>query len=502
LPGLPGNDPELRLFRGLHQHGLDIAADQSGLLLIKGSARCFWAQVIDYRDSQVHIRLSPDAMEASADILGELGAGNPLKRENILQALTDAGVSRGIDRKALENALHLVRNGGICTGQILARGEPPIAAGGTAVKWLVPITEIPVSGGKSGGAGGIPNRTLSVIQGTALAEVLPQGAEGRAGFDVTGKTLPPEQGISVTLHYDDSITAAPIEGGTCLTAARSGELSFNGKDLRISAFHGVRGDVGPATGNINFPGEIRITGNVNPGFTVMGGKDVLIGGNVESALISAGGKVVISQKVIGRGKGAIRARATIEVSFVEQATLLAVEDIRVKDSCLSCNIKTNGLLWLADETGSLAGGVCRARRGIHAAHIGSKQKKQTEISFGQDYLVKDQIEVTEGEIEKIKVKLAQIEEKIKQPEKTAPALNAARAEKAKLMRILEEHRLKIFTLREKFEEYQPAEIRVRGTIHPGVVMESHDRYYEITRERSQVIFYFDRESGRIQEKKL
>ncbi|MDR2111151.1 MAG: FapA family protein, partial [Spirochaetaceae bacterium] len=500
LPGLPGNDPELRLFKGLHQHGSDIAADQAGLLLIKGSAKSFQAQVIDYRDSMVKVRLSPDAMEASVDILRELGAGLPLKQENILKALADAGVTRGIDRKALEIAFQQALSEGICAGQILARGEPPIAAGGTAVKWLIPIAEIQGTAGDSGG--GIPKRSLSVTQDTVLAEVRRAGPEGRAGFDVTGKTLPPEQGISLTLHHDDSVKAVHIEGGERLMAACSGELSFNGKDLRISAFHGIRGDVGPATGNIDFPGEIRITGNVKAGFTVKGGKDVRIGGSVESALISAGGKVVIAQGVIGGGRGAIRARNTIEVSFVEQATLLAVEDIRVKNSCLSCNIKTNGLLWLAEETGSLAGGVCKARHGINAANIGSEQRKQTEISFGQDYLVKDQIEVIEGEIEKIKLKLSQVEEKITEAAHIPPALNAARAEKVRLMQLLEQHKLKIFTLREKFEEHQPSEIRVRGTIYPGVVMESHDRYYEITRERSRVIFYFDRELGRIQEKEL
>ncbi|MDR2069592.1 MAG: FapA family protein [Spirochaetaceae bacterium] len=502
LPGLPGNDPELRLFRGLHQHGSDIGADQSGLLLIKGSARVFWAQLIDYRDSTVKVHLSPNGMEASADILRELGPGLPLKQENILKALTDAGVTRGIDRKALENAFARALGEGSCTGQILARGEPPVPAGGTSIKWLVPITETQGTGGKPGEAGGVPKQTLSVTQGTVLAEVCQAGAEGRAGFDVTGKTLPPEQGVSLSVHYDDSIKAAAIEGGERLIAARSGELSFNGKDLRISAFHGIRGDVGPATGNINFPGEIRITGNVNPGFTVMGGKDVLIGGSVEAALISAGGKVVISQRVTGGGKGAIRARNTIEASFVEQATLLAVEDIRVKNSCVSCNIKTNGLLWLAEESGILVGGVCKARHGINAANIGSEQRKQTEISFGQDYLVKDQIEVIEGELEKIKLKLSQVEQKITEAAQTPAALNAARAEKVRLMRLLEQNNLKIFTLREKFEEHQPSEVRVRGTIYPGVVMESHDRYYEITRKRSQVIFYFDRESGRIQEKGL
>jgi uncharacterized protein (DUF342 family) len=77
-----------------------------------------------------------------------------------------------------------------------------------------------------------------------------------------------------------------------------------------------------------------------------------------------------------------------------------------------------------------------------------------------------------------------------------------RAEKVRLMKIIEKNGIRLFTLREKFEEHHPSEIRIRGTIFPGVVMESHGRYYEVKQKRSQVVFFFDKEVGRIQEKPL
>jgi uncharacterized protein (DUF342 family) len=57
-------------------------------------------------------------------------------------------------------------------------------------------------------------------------------------------------------------------------------------------------------------------------------------------------------------------------------------------------------------------------------------------------------------------------------------------------------------MREKFEEHFDSEIRISGTIFPGVVIESHNRYYEVKQKRSRVIFYFDCESGRIKEKPM
>jgi len=67
---------------------------------------------------------------------------------------------------------------------------------------------------------------------------------------------------------------------------------------------------------------------------------------------------------------------------------------------------------------------------------------------------------------------------------------------------LDQEKLKVFNLREKFEEHSESEICCRGTIYPGVVIESHNRYYEVQQKRNQVVFYFDRKSGRIKEKHL
>jgi uncharacterized protein (DUF342 family) len=484
LPGLPGNDPELKLFQGLHLRGADILADAAGLVLIKASEKCFWGEVIEYRDAVIRVELSEDAMEARAALWKERGAGKPLKREGILKALTDAGAVKGVDLKAVDAALSRAQARGSAEA-VLARGETPVAAGGTAVRWLTPP---PLSG-----------QRLAVIRGQVLAELI-RSAEARAGFDVTGKAL--EGAAAPELKHDDSIGESPVEGGRRLSAARSGDLRFNGGVLGVSALYSVKGDVGPATGNINFSGEVRIAGKVQPGFTVMGGGNVLIGGSVHGALISAGGKAVIAQGIAGGGKGAVRARNTIEASSAEQAALMAVEDIKIITGCVRCDVKTNGKLAVIGETGRLAGGVYKARRGVDAFEVGAEQRIRTEISFGQDYLVKDQIEAAERDIEKIKAALLGVGKQIKEAERIPSSLEAARAGKVRLLKQLEQANLRVFTLREKFEEHFESEVRVRGAAHPGVVMESHGRYYEVTQKRSRVVFYFDRESGRIKDRPL
>jgi len=501
IPGLPGNDPELKLFRGLQENGDFIYADTSGLLLAKGlfdehlTANAFYAMVIDYRDAHVAVQVSEDNMEASVTIVSELGPGRPLEEAMVYSALKSAGVTNGINKEALETACKLaILNKGSVT-QVLARGEAPVAAGGMEIKWNLP--------GKNPGSlfrqeASAAEARIPVNAGTVLAFVK-KAAESKNGFDVIGTELKTDPEADANLSWDKTITVREVGGIKTLVAAQGGELIFNGKNLSIN---GLKEIIDVDKGNIQFSGEVRIAGKVFPGFSVVAGKDVHIGGSAEGALVSAGGKAIILQGVAGTGKTIIRARTRIETIFAERAILLAVEDIRIKNRCIACNVKTNGKLILSELEGILAGGIIRVRHGISTAELGGEEYGDTQISFGQDYLIKDQIEAAEQEIANINAALARAETDIREAAGHPILLEAAGAEKVRLLKFREQYSLRIFTLREKFEEHHESAVIVKGIIHPGVVMESHGRYYEVTEKRNGVVFSFDQETGRIVERKL
>jgi uncharacterized protein (DUF342 family) len=415
----------------------------------------------------------------------------------VLNAL---GVKKGIDRETVEKACAVAKVKGSVSGVIVASGETPVAKGGVAVKWLVSVSPPQLAG--EDGTGEAPGKTVQVKADTVIAELSEPAAEGKNGFDVKGGEIPSDKGSAFIVEHDDSIKEEALGAGKRLVAAIPGELSFDGKDLKITSNKEIQGDIGPATGSINFSGEVKITGKVLPGFAVIGGLGVSVGGTAEGALISSGGKAIIAQGIRGGGKGVVRAHTDIEAAFSEKATLMSVEDIKLTKGSILSYIKTNGKLTITAENGKLLGGVCQARNGIDAANVGSDTGGRTEISFGQDYLVKDQIGVTEEQIDKVKSDLSKVDVNIKASLKKPEALERIRAVKVKLMKNLEQLNLKVFTLREKFEEHHESELRIRGTIYPGVVIESHGRYYEVKQSRSNVVFYFDRAAGRIMEKAL
>ena len=504
IPGLPGNDPDIKPLIGLRMSRNELRADYSGILLVKKDGSSFTAFVLPYRDAKITVEVAEDAMSATVELEKEEGAGLALNADSVNKALADAWVTRGVDNQAVADALSAALAGGRSGPAVVARGESPVAGGENSVRWLTQHATGKSVTLREGGTADYKNQDkfVSVTEGTPILDIIRQGAAGRAGYTVTGKVLDPEKGETVDIAHDDSVREEPIEGGVRLVAAKTGEVFFDGTLLKVNALHNVAGDVGLATGNVDFPGEIRVSGSVKPGFAVIGGGDVSIGEAAEAALVSSGGRVVIGQGIIGAGKGVVRARRGIDAAFMEQATLLAVEDIRVKSGCLQCQVKTNGKLRLLGEKGHLIGGVCRSRFGVEAANVGSDRGTRTEISFGQDYLVKDQIESIERETDKAKAALLELERRIKALGGVGSALDAARTEKVRLMKHMEKLGMRLFTLREKFEEHNESEVRVRGHVFPGVVMESHGRYFEVKQKKTQVVFYFDRDVGRIQEKPL
>ncbi|MCX7655566.1 MAG: FapA family protein [Treponemataceae bacterium] len=496
IPPIPGNDPDIEYSPGLSLVKGELICDQSGLLLIKQIEQRYLFQILEYQDARISVQIREDGMEATLTLEKERGAGTPLTTEGVRQALSAAGIQRGIDGNVLGDLIKEALERGSAGPRVVARGEPAVPAGGVALVWQLPSLQ------QEGASIARKSIKVPVEKGQEVVHLIKTGEQGRAGFDVRGNVIEPEKGEGFAVKYDESFQALPFERGLRLIAGRSGELVFDGWTLTIRSQYVVPADVGPRTGNINFTGEIRIAGKVQSGFAVFGGADIYIGGPVEGALVSAGGKVVIQQGIIGGDRGVVRARKTIEVSFVERATLLAIENIVIKNGALGCNIKTNGKLNLLSERGVLVGGVCKARLGLDAMHVGSERGIRTEISFGQDYLIADQIEVLEREQEKVRQAIQELDKQIKHALDSGKSIDGLGAEKVRLLKLLEKYGMKLFTLREKFEEHFPSEIRIRGNIFPGVVMESHGRYYEVKQRRSQVVFFFNRETGRIQEKSL
>lgn len=511
LPGLQGNDPYIRTFENVEFVKGALTALSNGLLMTREAEGAYDFRVIPFRDSSIDVTISADSMSAYITLQAGIGLGKALTVEAALAVLATKGVTQGINSWAVAEAIAAARSGKAVLRHLVASGRPARQADMGKRVWLIG-DEAPSSGPQPKG---VP--PLRVASGAPLLRIEPASGAAEAGVDVLGRAIapsapaadaPPEGSGAAKgaggLSHDASIREERDDkGNVTYIAVGAGEFRMEGQAISVAERYVVKGDVGMETGNVRFSGPINVLGTVRRGFQLFAGGDTSIAGGVEASLVSSDGAIAIAGGIKGDRKGTLRAGKTVDVGFAEQALILAVGDIRVRGNCTLCSVKTNGRLLVGGQGGALTGGLCRARKGVDAANIGSERGVKTEISFGQDYLVADMIEAEEREIEKIKALVVKADRDMAEAGRTGAGLEQARQDKVKLMKLLEKRSIRLFDLREKFEEhFQAAEVRVRGTIYPGVVLESHNRFYEVRSRKSGVVFTFDQQQGRITERQL
>jgi hypothetical protein len=171
-------------------------------------------------------------------------------------------------------------------------------------------------------------------------------------------------------------------------------------------------------------------------------------------------------------------------------------------------VKCNGKLLLESEKGNLVGGEVRARKGLAVQNLGAPAGVPTLVLFGQDYILKDLIEREEREVASIARRVVELDADMKRVQREAlaghppdaAALAQARAEKAQSLKAIELRKKRLIALRDTFDIHVQSEVVVRGTLYPGVVVESHGRRWETRVPKNMITLFFDQTQGRIVEK--
>jgi len=161
---------------------------------------------------------------------------------------------------------------------------------------------------------------------------------------------------------------------------------------------------------------------------------------------------------------------------------------------------------LESEKGNIIGGRVCCKLGLAAMNIGSEREVPTEIDFGQDILIQDQLEREQRKSEQLKNRNTEIEYAITHLKRAFPAdhkgLQQLHAEKHLNIQQIQMYSNRLFILSERLEQHFPSEIAVRGVIYPGVILNSHGRRREVKMALREVVFFFNTDTGRIEEKPL
>jgi uncharacterized protein (DUF342 family) len=511
---------DVRLFEGLAKRKDVVVATEPGILEKGSDGMVILLRVRPHLDAEMLVTLSEDRMKATVSYYPPEGDGARLSVEDVRERLRQAGVQKGVDEKKLLELMDKVVRGQEFKDEPVAEGQPPRLDAQKRIEFHVRVATGKAVTLRADGRADFraQDRITRVQKEELIATIRPRDPTAEDGWDVTGKVLvlPPEsqetlkagRGVRESIRQDGSVQ---------FTADSAGELIRDRGVISVTESHTVDGDVSMATGNINFPGVVRIGGSVRSGFTVVADGILEVGGAVDAALLSASGSITIGQGIKGEGKAVLRAKGDIEGQFAEQSVLLAIGDVHLHGPCVRCQVKCNGMLRLDSDKGTLVAGEVRASRGVEAQNIGSPAGMRTVVTFGQDFLVKDQIEREEREVAALTKKLAELDAQMFVLEKraaesaaaagaalaqsqAAAALGRARAQKVQAMKMIEQRKMRLITLRDRYDEHVQSEVVVRGTLYPGVILESHGRRYETRTEKRKISLRFDPVQGRIIEK--
>lgn len=135
---------------------------------------------------------------------------------------------------------------------------------------------------------------IEVVKPGQLLLVKVEGREGKAGVDVTGKTITFSKIKRINLKAGNGCSII----GDTIVANIEGNPCYNNGVVTVNMVYNIPGDVDLSTGNIDFTGVVKITGSITEGMKVIAGGGIFVEKNAEKSIILCNGETIIKGNVI------------------------------------------------------------------------------------------------------------------------------------------------------------------------------------------------------------
>lgn len=429
------------------------------------------------RDGEVQLTIAPDNMTVEARIIPPEPGGQPVTVEHVLAALAAHRVTYGIDHEAIARLVEMAEKGHpqVRAGVVVAEGRRPVDGQDGAIIHH-PLLQTPSGYPRLTEDGRADffnlNMVRNVAKDTELARRQPP-TEGEPGCDVFGRTIKPRPGRDVRLLAGQGTRLSPDKQAVIAQVEGHASISAGG-EVTVSPVYVVPGDVGYATGNIDFVGTVIVRGDVTQGFTVKAGQNVEVHGGIMGGSVEADGDLLVRYGIVGGGRSQIKVRGKVRCRFIESAEVEAGGDVMVADSILGSRVSGERVIVTSGRS-SIVGGRIRALREISAQILGSPSGTATELQVGVPPAVR-------AELEQIRERLAQVEERFGYagrgtgyPEPPAADRNRARpsaqfVERSKRLTAAEREQLsaRAAALQTQFAPVPGACVKAFTAVYPGV----------------------------------
>ncbi|MBZ4663116.1 MAG: hypothetical protein JG776_813 [Caloramator sp.] len=140
-------------------------------------------------------------------------------------------------------------------------------------------------------------KEVEFVESGKVLAIVHSGQDGVVGFDVFGRPINPRKREVKKLKKGPGCEV--LDNFKRAIAQVSGMPRIKNDSICVFPTYKIKGDVDKQIGNIEYNGSIYIDGNVLEGIKIVGGKEIIIKGNVVQAEIYSNSDINISGNVIG-----------------------------------------------------------------------------------------------------------------------------------------------------------------------------------------------------------
>ncbi|WWE61710.1 FapA family protein [Parasalinivibrio latis] len=366
--------------------------------------------IAEQRDAKAVAKMSADKMRAELRVSAPYG-GKSISWEDALDALKLAGITAGIQRKALEALLSkakFLKAGEEATANV-AFGKPASNGKDGRLRYLKEDAASRVLQPKERSDGTVDMKDLgdaiTVKSGEPLA-IMSEETTGVDGYKVNGERLPSVPGKPLKVKfYDGSVLSENDQ--RIIVSTREGMPIRHPDGVEVDDALVLKA-VTPTTGHIKFSGSVVVRGDVSPGMKILASGSVTIGGTVESASIRAGSDIVVQHGVIGRHREntptcQLVSGGSIVANFAQFSSLKAQDNIHLKLHACNAYIEAGGNVVISEKLrkqSGIYGGMVKAGLGVVTSFLGAPAGTPTEVYAYcryQEFI--DRLEALETDIE-------------------------------------------------------------------------------------------------------
>lgn len=445
----------------------------------------------------VKLSLSVDDMLVRCKFYPPAEGGRPISKEIMLDALLHEKVVYGVDATMLHT---LLQEREYCTEYLLAKGTPPTLGSDAKIEYYFSTRKSLKP--KHNDDGSVNYHDLNIIskveKDQLLAKLIP-AVPGEPGKTVLGTELKPRDVQNLKLSYANNIRIS--EDGMELYSEVTGHASLVDGKVFVSAVYEVPADVDNSIGDINYPGNVLVKGNVKSGFVIHANGDIVVEGVVEGAQLYAGGQIIVQRGIHGMGKGLLSAKSNVVIKFIEGATVKSGGYVET-ESIIQSNVSANTEVVVSGGKGLIRGGKISVSNKVSARVIGSSMGVATHIEAGieprkMEHFNKLQQEAREiaKKIEVVRPILVTYSERLKAGVVLPPdKVNYMKTQVITLKTLqgqLAPITAEINQLRKEFISAGRAKVEVQDVIYPGVTIKISELSMTTKQERKYCKFVKD-----------